>query len=114
MDKLYIGNIPNDYHYAVFSNDSITLYNKSSANNEILDFYRIYNNDRGFYYTTGATQFGYYTTQFQDIEVTDNYLYRRDFPDILFCVVVFSLFFIFLLNIFTSIFRKGGALSGLL
>lgn len=114
MDKLYIGDIPSDYHYAVFSGDYITLYNKSSGNNETLDYYRIFTNDRGFYYTKGTTNFNYYTTYFDDIEVTDNFLYRRDFPDILFCVLVFSLFFIFLINIFTSVFKRGGVLGGLL
>ena len=44
MDKLYISDIPSEYHYVQLSNDYITLYNQPSAQNETLDYYRIYLN----------------------------------------------------------------------
>ena len=30
MDTLYIGDIPEEYHYAVFNGDYITLYNTNN------------------------------------------------------------------------------------
>lgn len=44
MDTLFIGDIPTTYKYAQFSNDYITLYDKSSFRNETANFYRIYYN----------------------------------------------------------------------
>ena len=49
MDTLYIGDIPKEYCYAVFSNDYVTLYNKPVLHNETVDFYRIYFNAPRFF-----------------------------------------------------------------
>lgn len=115
MDTLFIGDIPSDYHYAVIDSDYITLYNQPFASsNQALNYYRIYTKARGFYYSTGVTNFGYIGRDFVDIKTSNNYIYRNDFADILTIVFIFSVFFIFLVNLFTSIVRRGGALSGLL
>lgn len=115
MDTLYIGDIPLEYKYAQFSNGYITLYNKPYGNNETLDYYRIYTTNNGFYYSQGQTNFGNYnTTYFQEIEVTDNYLYRNDLDAIYIVCFITVVTFIFGLNIITSFFKKGGVLSGLL
>lgn len=115
MDKLFIGDIPKEFTYADFNNYYIDLYNKSTGNNETLQYYRIYLYDNQFVYETGSRNFGNYNYDtFQKIDVTDNICYRRDFPSI--CVVTFCfvIFGIFLLNIITSIIRKGGVFSDLL
>lgn len=115
MDNLYIGEIPLDYKYAVFSSDYITLYNKPSASNETLNFYRVYINVDGFYYTTGSTNFpSYNVTYFQEIPVTNNWLYRRDIPGIFTCSFIACILFVFVFNIVTSVFKKGGVFGGLL
>lgn len=115
MDKLYVGDIPLDYKYAVFSNGYITLYNQPSAHNETLNYYRIYTSNNGFYYSTGSQNFGSYnTTTFQPVEVTDNYLYRTDIDGIVLISFIFCIFGIFLINIITSTVKKGGVFGGLL
>lgn len=114
MDTLYIGDIPPDYHYAVFSNGYITLYNRSSGTNQTLDYYRIYTNNNGFYYSTGTTNFNYGTTYFEDINVSNNWMYRSDIDKIfIVCFIIFFMF-IFTFNIVTSMFKKGGVFGGLL
>lgn len=42
MDKLYISDIPKEYHYAQISGNTIRLYNKPSAQNETLTCYILY------------------------------------------------------------------------
>ena len=113
MDTLYIGDIPLDYKYAQFSGDYITLYNRPSANNITLDYYRIYDKE-GFYYSKGIQTFGSYnTTYFTEIEVSDNWLYRQDIDKIFtVCFIIFFMF-IFVFNIVTSVFKKGGVFGGL-
>lgn len=115
MDTLYIGNIPLDFKYAQFNNGYINLYNKPYGNNETLPYYRIYTYTDDFYYSEGTQSFSSYnTTYFTEIEVSNNWAYRRDFSDIcLTSFIIFLFFFVFLFNIMTSFIRKGGVLGGL-
>lgn len=114
MDKLYIGDIPQEFHYAVFNNNYIELYNTSELQGT-LPCYRIYMYDNFFAYDYRQTTYSqYYYTTAKDIQVTDDYMYRRDFPNILTCTLIFSIFFIFLFNVFTSVFKRGGIFSGIL
>lgn len=116
MDTLYIGDIPNEYCYAVFSSDYVTLYNTNSFTTGSYDYYRIWFNSPGFFYTTGTTTINnnYSTITTQYVDVTDNFLYRSDISDIVVCSFVIVLGFIFCVNIFTSFFKSGGVLGGLL
>lgn len=114
MDTLYISDIPQEYHYAQFGSDYITLYNQPSGHNQTLHYYRIYNSDLGYYYSQGDTTFSQYnTTYFTDIPVSNNWMYRHDI-DIIFvvCLCVFIMF-LFVFNIITSCFKKGGVFGGL-
>lgn len=113
MDTLFIGDIPQDYHYAVFSNGYITLYNQPSGYNQTLNYYRVYTNNNGFYYSTGQTSFGYNTQTFDNINVSDNWLYRSDIDKIFIVCFIIFLMFIFVFNIVTSVFKKGGVFGGL-
>lgn len=114
-DILYIKDIPNQYHYADYSEYYVDLYNQPSARNETLKYYRIYFNVSPGTYIEGTRTFGSYnTTYFDNIEVSNSWWYRNDLDVILVSVLCISLFFIFLFNIFTSIFRKGGLFGGLL
>ena len=114
MDPLYIGDIPSDYKYAQFSSDYITLYNKPSASNETLTYYRIYDKE-GFYYSTGTQNFGNYnTTYFTEIPVSNDWLYRQDIDKIFTVCFIVVFMFIFVFNIVTSCFKKGGVFGGLL
>lgn len=114
MDTLYIGDIPSSFHYASFGNDYITLYDRPSAVNVTIPYYRIYDYEKGFYYTTGQQTFSNYNTSyFDDINVSNNWLYRSDIDKIfVVCFIIFFMF-IFVFNIVTSVFKKGGVFGGL-
>lgn len=113
MDTLYLGDIPLDYKYAVFNNGYITLYNKPSARNETLSYYRIYTNVNGFYYSTGSQNFGSNTNYFTEVEVSNNIVYRQDIDSIFLMTFILVIFGLWLLNFITSCIRKGGVLGGL-
>lgn len=114
MDTLYIGDIPQEYHYALFNNGYIDLYNTDILNNDTYTFYRVYTNAGGFYYRQYQQTYSQYNTTYaQDINVTDNQCYRQDFPSILFMTLFFTLIGIWLFNLITSLIRKGGLLGGL-
>lgn len=115
MDTLFIGDIPKEYHYALFNNGYIDLYNTPNLTNGTYNYYRVYTNSGGFYYRLYSTNYGQYNTTYaQEIKVTDNICYRQDFSNI--CIITFIIVFfaVFLFNIFTSSIRKGGLLGGLL
>ena len=116
MDTLYIGDIPKEYHFAVFNGDYITLYNTDRFYpDNTYDYYRIYNHGGGFYYVQGETRINNYNTlSTQDIQVSDNWLYRQDIDKIFTVVFIICIMFIFVFNIVTSVFKKGGVLGGLL
>lgn len=113
MDTLYIGDIPQDYHYARFGTNYIDLYNTPTLSGT-KDFYRVYMYDNYFAYDTGTTTYNYQTYYARDINVTDNKWYRRDMPFICLETAILIIFFIFIFNIVTSVFRKGGVFGGLL
>lgn len=115
MDKLFIGDIPEQYHFARFGNGYIDLYDTQVLHNGSYNFYRVYTNNNGFYYSFNTANYSQYITEYANpIEVTDNVCYRTDFDSILIITLIFSVFGIFLFNIITSLINKGGLLGGLL
>lgn len=117
MDKLYIGDIPQQYHYARFSSNYIDLYDSATlTSGNTYTYYRVYlYNNQFMYEQLSTTTGGYYNTQYNtDIEVTNDFKYRRDFPSILTMLLVIILFLVWCTNIITSIINKGGVLGGLL
>lgn len=114
MDTLFVGDIPLDFKYALFYNGYIDLYNQPYGQNSTLPYYRIYLYNDGFYYTYSTHIFGPSQTTFQEIKVSNDWLYRADI-DKIFTVCFFCIFlFIFLFNIVTSVFKRGGVFGGLL
>lgn len=117
MDKIYIGDIPDNYQYAQFGSNYIDLYNTSELHaNNTYDYYRVYLYDNQFLYTTGFNQRGSYSTTayLQQVPVTNDIRYRRDFNNILVMVFIYLIIGLWLLNLMTSSFRKGGIFHGLL
>ena len=109
MDTIYIGDIPTDYHFARFSSNYIDLFN----NNQTYTYYRIYMYDNLFEYDVMSQKGGYYNETLQDVKVSQNQVYRRDFGDVCIIVALMVGFGVWLLNLMTSIIRKGGVLGGL-
>lgn len=115
MDTLYIGDIPQNYKYAVFYDDYIRLFNVSSAQNQTLNYYDVFIGYNGFYYRTGQQSFSQYNrTYFQEIPVSNDWLYRQDIDKIFTVCFIIIFMFIFVFNIVTSVFKKGGVFGGLL
>lgn len=115
MDTLYIGDIPQEYHFAIFNNGYIDLYNTDTLHNRDYTYYRIYTNVNGFYYRQLTTNVGQFTTTYtQNINVSDKIMYRQDFDKICSITFFFLLLGVFLFNLITSCIRKGGLLGGLL
>lgn len=114
MDTLYIGDIPSDYHYAVFSNDYVRLYRVPSAQNQTVDYYQIYTNYDGFFYSTGSQTVGNTRTYYTDISVSNYWMYRSDIDKIFTVCFIIVLMFIFCFNLITSCIKKGGVFGGLL
>lgn len=114
-DVIYTSDIPSDYHYVRFGSDYIDLFNQPSAQNETLQFYRIYYRYSPGTYITGTQSFSDYDrTYFDDYPVSGDIWYRPDLDKILLCVFIISVFGFFLINLVTSIVKKGGILGGLL
>lgn len=106
-DILYIGTIPNNYHYARFSNNYIDLFSQPNLQGE-LDYYRVYMYDNSFqseHLSQTFNQYNYSTAK--NINVTNDILYRRDFPSIMFMSTIYILLIVFLFNLVTSVFKKG-------
>ena len=114
MDTIYIGDIPAEFHFARFGSDYIDLFNTDTlVNNQTYIYYRIYMYDNLFTYSVGSTSGSYHSQTLQNVNVSDNKVYRRDFGDICIMVALMVGFGVWLLNLMTSIFRKGGVLGGL-
>lgn len=118
MDRIYIGEeIPQDFHYAVFNNGYIDLYNTNTFSpNRDYTFYRIYTNtgDKFYYdmrnWRTTSTS---YTRDTTTVVVSPFWYDRPDFDKVFVCIFILCFGVIWLLNLFTSIVRKGGLLGGL-
>lgn len=114
MDTIYIGDISEEFHFARFGSNYIDLFNTNQlVNNQTYTYYRIYMYDNLFEYDVKSQQGSYYTETLQDVPVSQSKVYRRDFGDICIMVALMVGFGIWLLNLMTSLIRKGGVLGGL-
>lgn len=114
-DTIFVGSdIPLEYHWARFNNNYIDLY-KNEHLTGVQDFYRVYMYDNLFEYEHLQTTYTQYNeTVATFVDTTDNWLYRRDLPSICFLGLIEIMIIIILLNLVTSVFKKGGVFSGLL
>ena len=118
MAKFYVPDtVPLNYNYALINNNYIDFYNKNTFYNESATFYRVWYNISPDTVEVKNRSFGGYNQTVLDttnFDLTYDYWYRKDMPNILTSALVLSVFFIFTLNVITSIIRKGGILGGLL
>lgn len=115
MDKLYIGDIPQNYCYADFNTNYIDLYNTATLNPQsTYDYYRIYLYDNQFAYDHLSRNTGYnYYDYLSYVNVSSEFMYRRDFDSIVVMTFIFAIFGLWLFNMISSCIRKGGVLGGL-
>lgn len=118
-DSLYIGDIPLTYHYMSFDSNGNTLLFESPYNTPVdrnVRVYRIFKN-----LPTNKIVYDEYTSDIQtlltrdiyDIPVSNKWYDRNDSFNILFFCCVLGVVSLFLINLFTSVFKKGGLLGGL-
>lgn len=111
-DVIYIGEIPEEYCYARYSDGHIDLFKEANLSG-VQTFYRIYMYDNSFQYEFLSTTFDTPVVATQ-VQVSNDYLYRRDMPSIMFMSIVYVAIIVLCFNLVSSIFKKGGILSGLL
>lgn len=115
-DVLYIGDIPEEYHYAQFNNYFVDLYNTANLlPNHTYKFYRVYLYDNYFAYDNRTRTLSSYSSGELafDIPVSVNVNNRRDAPSIWLMIFFGILAICAICNIVTSMIRKGGILGGL-
>lgn len=105
-DYKFIGNI-SDYYY--------DLYDKSNIQGSAGNYFRVfYGLDPDYFEFRSYSNNSYYATSFQEVETTSSFLARPDNYKIITCGFCIIFLIIFLINIMTSIIKKGGLLGGLL
>lgn len=111
-DTIFVGSdIPLEYHWARFSNNSIDLY-KNEHLTGYQDFYRIFLYDNLFEYEHLFIDYGQNSQTIATfVETSDNWLYRRDLPSICFLSLVEIMILLIIVNLVTSVFKKGRCLK---
>ncbi len=114
-DKIYIGDeIPDGYIYGNVTDTYIELFNKPSFQNETATCYRIYYRySDNLVIKTQRDFSGYYTQTFAELPVSRDVFDRPHFANIVIIVFCLSIFGVWLVNLVTSIIKRGGLLGGL-
>lgn len=102
---IYIGNITNSY---------FDLYDRSNIQGSSGTYYRVFYALEPSYWQAYSYQSSQYNqTSYQAIERTDSFLARPDNYKIVTCGFCIIFLFIFLINLVTTLIKKGGILGGL-
>lgn len=114
-DKIYIGDeIPDGYIYGNITDTYIELFNKPTFQNETVKCYRIYYRySDNLVVETERTFSNYNSTTYPEVPVSRDVFDRPHFANIVVIVFCLSLFGVWLLNLVTSIIKRGGLLGGL-
>lgn len=114
-DKIYIGDeIPDGYIYGNITDTYIELFNKPTFQNETATCYRIYYRySDNLVVETTRTFSNYNSTTYPEVPVSRDVFDRPHFANIVVIVFCLSLFGVWLVNLVTSIIKRGGLLGGL-
>lgn len=115
MDILYTGDIPEEFYFADFHENYIDLYDRqkaSSGETDTLPYYRLYFYNGKLFYTQDSLTTDT-ATNFIPIKTSNKWYDRPDCLNILMFTLVISVATIWITNIFTSVFKRGGLLGGL-
>lgn len=109
MSKIYVPDLTNYECFVVRSDSTIRAYKEIPKNNIEVQ-YRDYYFTSNYLYQDGIQSFGSYSTLpvcLANSDLTSDYYYRNDFPDILIMFLVISLFGIYLpFKILFRLFRR--------
>lgn len=123
MDTLYIGDIPlenNQDLFIYYDDDGFPVLCENPAHfsdDETINTYILLNNlpTNNLIYEASATDVSLIRDKrFYKVNVSHNWYDRKDSLTILSTACVFIFFIVILFNLVTSIFKKGGLLSGLI
>lgn len=104
--------IPNDYKFIDIHTDYVDFYNTDNiVTGQDYSIYRVYKDNEDLFININNT--AYNTINLIEVNTTDNYIYRKDYKDILFVSFIYFLLIIFIINIITSIVKRNGVLGGL-
>lgn len=107
--------ITEDYKYIVPNGDYYDLYDTFYLENgQTYKFYRFYNNlEKDLFQENYITPTTNTTLNTIEIIPKNNYIYRQDYKDIIITSAILIIGLVILINILTSIIKRGGVLSGL-
>lgn len=119
MDALYIGNIPLENNYFSYDEEGNIILFVSPFNKPVdteLTVYRIFHLQNGklIYDTYKSDVSTLLTRNVYEIPVSNKWYDRGDSLTILAFFCCISVLTLWVVNLFTSVFKKGGLLSGLL
>lgn len=117
MKTFYIPeNITEDYCYILPFGDYYELYNTNKlSTGQSITYYRFYNSLEKDLYTT-HTEVSNIDLELNTIQIIPSHsmLTRQDIPEIIFTTGSILLFIVIIINIITSMIKRGGIFSGLL
>lgn len=114
IDKIYIADVPTDYHFIRYNGDTYDLFATDNPNGSTT-FYRFYPKIGVGVYTEVTTDIASnISDDLLDVQVSNSFLSRPDSSNILTTFLIICIFCCIIFNIFTSCVKRGGVLSGLL
>ena len=114
IDKLYIADVSSDYHFVRYNGDTYDLFSTDNPNGATT-FYRFYPKFGVGIYTEITTNItSDISYDLHNVQVSNSFLSRPDSSNILTTFLIICIFCCIIFNIFTSVVKRGGVLSGLL
>lgn len=117
MTSLYVPiEIAEDFNYLVFNDNYVDFYDTDTllANNSYTYYRNYYNFSRDIFEERSVVPDQDTSLECTEVTLTHEYVYRTDYKDIVVISFILILVFTVLINVLTSIVKKGGVLSGLI
>lgn len=108
--------IAEEYKFLVFGDNYVDYYSTDNlVSGNTYTYYRCYYMyDSDLLQERSITPTNNVVLDSVEVETTHDYIYRKDYANICQTAFIYIIGFIVLLNIMTSIIKKGGVLSGLI
>lgn len=114
IDKLYIADVPCDYHFIRYNGDTYDLFSTDNPYGSTT-YYTFYPKiGVGVYTENTAIITSDISNDLYNVPVSNCFLSRPDSSNILTTFLIICIFCAIIFNIITSAVKRGGVLSGLL